>query len=92
MGRVWRTWVVLLFFAMGTSLITPLIPLYQQDLGFNDTVVFSTMGAASLSAGGMLYALGWQWTNLLSLVLVGLIAFMLIRVRAAAPLPPQTRA
>ncbi|MBU6362829.1 MAG: MFS transporter [Acidobacteria bacterium] len=39
MGRVWRTWVVLLFFAMGTSLITPLIPLYQQDLGFNDTVV-----------------------------------------------------
>ncbi len=39
MARVWRTWVVLLFFAMGTSLITPLIPLYQQDLGFNDTVV-----------------------------------------------------
>lgn len=39
MGRVWRTWVVLLFFAMGTSLITPLIPLYQQNLGFNDTVV-----------------------------------------------------
>ncbi len=39
MGRVWRTWVVLLFFAMGTSLITPLIPLYQQDLGFGDTVV-----------------------------------------------------
>lgn len=39
MGRVWRTWVVLLLFAMGTSLITPLIPLYQRDLGFNDTVV-----------------------------------------------------
>jgi MFS family permease len=39
MGRVWRTWVVLLFFAMGTSLITPLIPLYQEALGFNDTVV-----------------------------------------------------
>lgn len=39
MGRVWRTWVVLLFFAMGTSLITPLIPLYQENLGFNDTVV-----------------------------------------------------
>ena len=39
MSRVWRTWVVLLFFAMGTSLITPLIPLYQENLGFNDTVV-----------------------------------------------------
>lgn len=39
MSRVWRTWSVLLLFAVGTSLITPLIPIYQTELGFGDTVV-----------------------------------------------------
>jgi MFS family permease len=38
-SRVWRTWSVLVLFALGTSLITPLIPLYQDELGFGDTVV-----------------------------------------------------
>jgi MFS family permease len=37
--RVWGTWLVLILFAIGTSLITPLIPIYQEELGFNDTVV-----------------------------------------------------
>ena len=36
MSRVWRTWSVLVLFALGTSLITPLIPLYQDRLGFID--------------------------------------------------------
>lgn len=39
MSRVWWTWTALILFAIGTSLITPLIPLYKQDLGFGDTVV-----------------------------------------------------
>ena len=39
MTRVWGSWAVLVLFALGTSLITPLIPLYQDRLGFNDTVV-----------------------------------------------------
>lgn len=39
MSRVWRTWSVLVLFAIGTSLITPLIPIYQHRLGFGDTVV-----------------------------------------------------
>lgn len=38
-SRVWGTWLVLILFAIGTSLITPLIPIYQEELGFNDTVV-----------------------------------------------------
>jgi MFS family permease len=37
--RVWGAWGALVLFALGTSLITPLIPLYQDRLGFNDTVV-----------------------------------------------------
>ena len=44
MSRVWRTWAVLVLFALGTSLITPLIPLYQERLGFNDTVVTLFLG------------------------------------------------
>ena len=44
MSRVWRTWAVMLF-ALGTSLITPLIPLYQDELGFGDTVVTLFLGA-----------------------------------------------
>lgn len=39
MNRVWRIWIALMLFALGTSLITPLIPLYKQELGFGDTVV-----------------------------------------------------
>lgn len=39
MSRVWRTWLVLILFGLGTSLITPLIPLYQERDGFGDTVV-----------------------------------------------------
>lgn len=39
MSRIWRTWSVLVLFAIGTSLITPLIPIYQERLGFGDTVV-----------------------------------------------------
>lgn len=39
MSRTLRTFLVLVLFAIGTSLITPLIPLYKRDLGFGDTVV-----------------------------------------------------
>ncbi len=39
MSRTARTFVVLVLFAIGTSLITPLIPLYKRNLGFGDTVV-----------------------------------------------------
>lgn len=39
MSRIWRTWFALMLFAVGTSLITPLIPLYKAKLGFGDTVV-----------------------------------------------------
>jgi MFS family permease len=35
---------VLVLFALGTSLITPLIPLYQDRLGFSDTVVTLFLG------------------------------------------------
>lgn len=44
MSRIWRTWSVLLLFAIGTSLITPLIPIYQERLGFGDTVVTLFLG------------------------------------------------
>lgn len=39
MSRVWRTWAALVLFAVGTSLITPLIPIYKDALQFGDTVV-----------------------------------------------------
>lgn len=39
MNRIWRTWLALILFAVGTSLITPLIPIYKEQLGFGDTVV-----------------------------------------------------
>lgn len=44
MSRLWRTWWVLVLFAIGTSLITPLIPIYQERLGFGDTVVTLFLG------------------------------------------------
>jgi MFS family permease len=39
MSRTTRTFLVLVLFAIGTSLITPLIPIYKRELGFSDTVV-----------------------------------------------------
>ena len=39
MSRTARTFLVLVLFAIGTSLITPLIPIYKRELGFGDTVV-----------------------------------------------------
>lgn len=39
MSRVWRTWSALVLFTFGSSLITPLIPLYQERLGLSDTAV-----------------------------------------------------
>lgn len=44
MTRLGRTWAVLVLFALGTSLITPLIPLYQDRLGFSDTVATLFLG------------------------------------------------
>ena len=44
MSRLGRTWAVLVLFALGTSLITPLIPLYQDRLGFSDTVATLFLG------------------------------------------------
>jgi MFS family permease len=43
-SRVARTWAVLVLFALGTSLITPLIPIYQDQLGFSDTVATLFLG------------------------------------------------
>jgi MFS family permease len=43
-SRVWRIWSVLVLFALGTSLITPLIPIYQDALSFSDTVATLFLG------------------------------------------------
>ena len=47
MRRVWFIWSVLVLFALGTSLITPLIPIYQDTLGFSET--FTTLFLAAMS-------------------------------------------
>ena len=44
MSRVWGIWSVLVLFALGTSLITPLIPIYQDTLAFSDTVATLFLG------------------------------------------------
>ena len=58
MSRVWRTWSVLVLFALGTSLITPLIPLYQDRLGFSDTVVTLFLGCYVVALVPSMLALG----------------------------------
>jgi predicted MFS family arabinose efflux permease len=57
-SRLWRTWSVLVLFALGTSLITPLIPLYQERLGFNDTVVTLFLGCYVLTLVPSMLSLG----------------------------------
>lgn len=58
MSRVWRTWVVLVLFAIGTSMITPLIPIYQDRLGFGDTVVTLFLGCYVLTLVPSMLSLG----------------------------------
>jgi predicted MFS family arabinose efflux permease len=57
-SRVWRTWAVLVLFALGTSLITPLIPLYQEELGFGDTVVTLFLGCYVVALVPSMLSLG----------------------------------
>jgi MFS family permease len=57
-SRVWRTWAVLVLFALGTSLITPLIPLYQEQLGFSDTVVTLFLGCYVIALVPSMLTLG----------------------------------
>ena len=57
-SRVWRTWAVLVLFALGTSLITPLIPLYQDELGFGDTVVTLFLGCYVMTLVPSMLSLG----------------------------------
>ena len=58
MSRLWRTWCVLVLFTTGTSLITPLIPLYQERLGFNDTVVTLFLGCYVITLVPSMLTLG----------------------------------
>ena len=58
MSRVGRTWAVLVLFALGTSLITPLIPLYQERLGFSDTVATLFLGCYVLALVPSMLTLG----------------------------------
>jgi MFS family permease len=76
-NRVWRTWLVLVLFALGTSLITPLIPIYQDRLGFSDTVVTLFLGCyvlalipSMLSLGQLSDQVGRKRVLLLALVLL----------------------
>jgi MFS family permease len=57
-SRVWRTWSALVLFALGTSLITPLIPIYQDRLGFGDTVVTLFLGCYVLTLVPSMLSLG----------------------------------
>jgi len=58
MSRVWRTWSVLVLFAIGTSMITPLIPIYQDRLGFGDTVVTLFLGCYVVTLVPSMLSLG----------------------------------
>lgn len=58
MTRVWRTWSVLVLFAIGTSLVTPLIPIYQDRLGFSDTVVTLFLGCYVVTLVPSMLSLG----------------------------------
>ena len=49
---------MLVLFALGTSLITPLIPLYQARLGFNDTVVTLFLGCYVVTLVPSMLSLG----------------------------------
>lgn len=51
--------------------------------GINDFVMFSTMVLASLSAGGLLYNIGWAYTNLAA---TSLLVIILVAIFRASPI------
>ena len=79
MSRVWRIWGVLVLFALGTSLIAPLIPLHQDRLGFSDTVVtlflacyVAALVPSMLSLGQLSDQIGRKWVLLAALATLAL--------------------
>src|SRR5205823_2607264 len=88
-SRVWRTWLVLVLFALGTSLITPLIPIYQDRLGFSDTVVTLFLGCYVLALIPSMLTLG-QLSDQVGRKRVLLAALLILAVAQAylATAPP----
>lgn len=38
-GDIWKAWFCLMVFTMGTSLVAPLLPIYQRQFGFSDGLI-----------------------------------------------------
>lgn len=84
MNRIWRTWLALILFAVGTSLITPLIPIYKATLGFSDTVVtlflvcyVAALVPSMLSLGQLSDRIGRKGVLIGALVVLGLAQIVL---------------
>ncbi len=94
---VWHFWVALILLGLGwnflfvgastllTSTHTPQERAKTQ--GLNDFIVFTTVAAASLSAGALQHSLGWQWVNIAALPSIIIVTLALVWLKYLVPRP-----
>jgi len=80
-----------LFIGGTTLLTTSCAPQEGRRVqGINDFIMFTTMAAASLSAGALLDGVGWLWTNLIALALLTPVVVGLVRSRVPNAVPSHS--
>ncbi len=84
---VWHFWAALMLLGLGWNFLfvgasTLLTMTHTREeraktQGLNDFIVFTTVAAASLSAGALQYRLGWQWVNVAAIPALIVVALTL---------------
>ncbi len=96
-SAVWHYWTGLVLLGLGwnflfvgaSTLLTGAHTVEERakTQGLNDFIVFTTVAAASLSAGALQHTLGWQWVNIAAIPAIIAVALSLVWFKFAAPRP-----
>jgi MFS family permease len=96
-NAVWHFWAALVLLGLGwnflfvgaSSLLTDTHTAEERakTQGFNDFIVFTTVAAASLSAGALQHSLGWLWVNIAAIPAVIVVILTLAWFKYLVPRP-----
>lgn len=92
---VWHFWAALVLLGLGWNFLfvgasalltnTHTSEERAKTQGLNDFVVFTTVAAASLSAGALQHSLGWQWVNIAAIPALILVTVTLAWLKYRVP-------
>ncbi len=94
---VWHFWAALVLLGLGWNFLfvgasTLLTDTHTPEeraktQGLNDFIVFTTVAAASLSAGMLQHSMGWQWVNIAAIPAISVVTLTLAWFKYLVPRP-----